>query len=45
VGVRFLAELDLDNPPGNDDTAGERLEWPGLRPAPPVPAEWIGGNR
>ncbi|CAL9433255.1 hypothetical protein SUDANB21_02094 [Streptomyces sp. enrichment culture] len=40
VGARFLAELDLDNPPGNTDTAGERLEWPGLRLAPPLPAEW-----
>ncbi|GGZ72866.1 hypothetical protein ACFOOM_01255 [Streptomyces echinoruber] len=45
VGVRFLADLDLDNPPGNADTAGERLEWPNLRPAPPLPSEWMRANR
>lgn len=39
VGTRFLAELDLDNPPSNSDTDGERLQWPGLRVAPPIPAE------
>jgi hypothetical protein len=38
VGVRFLADLDLDNPPGNTDTNGERLEWPDLRVAPRHPA-------
>ncbi|MFF5655275.1 hypothetical protein [[Kitasatospora] papulosa] len=40
VGVRFLADLDLDDPPGNTDTAGERLQWPNLRQAPPLPDEW-----
>ncbi|MGA5032337.1 hypothetical protein ACPB8P_17470 [Streptomyces cellulosae] len=45
VGTRFLAELDLDNPPGNSDTAGERLEWPGLRVAPPISAEWTGAGK
>lgn len=39
-GLRFFADLDLDNPPGMD-TAGERLEWPGLGLCPPVPAEWL----
>ncbi|MFE2424858.1 hypothetical protein [Streptomyces hokutonensis] len=43
VGVRFVAELDLDNPPGNDDTNGERLERPELGIAPPIPAEWLRG--
>lgn len=35
-GRVFLAELDLDAIPENDDTAGERLEWPGLKVAPDV---------
>lgn len=35
VGWAFLTELDLDNPPGNEDTSGERLEWPGLKLAMP----------
>ncbi|EMF31091.1 hypothetical protein H114_00642 [Streptomyces gancidicus BKS 13-15] len=45
AGVRFLAELDLDNPPGSSDTDGERLQWPGLRVAPPIPAEWTEAGR
>ncbi|MEW2250413.1 hypothetical protein AB0907_24100 [Streptomyces sp. NPDC006975] len=40
TGRVFLARLDLDHPPGNDDTAGERLEWPELRLAPPLPPEF-----
>lgn len=40
TGRTFIARLDLDNPPSNDDTAGERLEWPDLREAPPLPKEW-----
>ncbi|WP_454613265.1 RusA family crossover junction endodeoxyribonuclease [Streptomyces collinus] len=43
-GLRFFADLPLDNPPANDDTAGERLEWPGLGLCPPVPAEWRGAQ-
>lgn len=43
AGRRFFAELDLDNPPATQDTGGERLEWPGLRPCPPLPAERLGG--
>jgi Holliday junction resolvase RusA-like endonuclease len=43
AGWVFLAELDLDAIPENDDTAGERLEWPGLRVAPPVPGGWVEG--
>jgi hypothetical protein len=39
-GRLFLARLDLNNPPSNEDTAGERLEWPELRQAPPLPEEW-----
>ncbi|MFF0395103.1 hypothetical protein ACFYSJ_04835 [Streptomyces sp. NPDC005248] len=35
VGCAFLTELDLNNPPGNEDTTGERLEWPGLKLCPP----------
>lgn len=42
-GLRFFAVLPLDEPPSNDDTAGERLEWPGLGLCPPVPAEWQAG--
>lgn len=40
AGRVFLARLDLDAIPSNDDTAGERLEWPELREAPPLPEEW-----
>lgn len=40
AGRIFLARLDLNAVPGNDDTAGERLEWPELREAPPLPEEW-----
>ncbi|MGA5202718.1 RusA family crossover junction endodeoxyribonuclease [Streptomyces variegatus] len=40
-GLRFFADLDLNNPPKNDDTSGEHLEWPGLGLCPPVPAEWL----
>ncbi|MEU0332195.1 hypothetical protein [Streptomyces sp. NPDC006193] len=40
TGRVFLARLDLNNPPSNDDTAGERLEWPDLCEAPPLPREW-----
>jgi hypothetical protein len=40
AGRLFLARLDLDHPPGNDDTTGERLEWPELRPAPPLPDDF-----
>lgn len=40
TGRVFLARLNLDAPPSTDDTAGERLEWPGLREAPPLPKEW-----
>ncbi|MET9321912.1 RusA family crossover junction endodeoxyribonuclease [Streptomyces sp. NPDC003038] len=39
AGRTFLAELDLDAIPGNEDTAGERLEWPGLRLAPRGPEQ------
>ncbi|MFE4329701.1 hypothetical protein ACFRQM_09615 [Streptomyces sp. NPDC056831] len=42
VGARFFTRLDLDNPPGNDDTNGERLEWPDLRLCPPLPESWTG---
>lgn len=40
MGRYFTAELDLDNQPGNEDTAGERLEWPALAECPPLPPEW-----
>ncbi len=40
-GLRFFADLDLNNPPKNDDTTGEHLEWPGLGLCPPVPVEWL----
>lgn len=40
AGRRFFAELDLYNPPGNEDTTAERLEFPGLRLSPPLPAKW-----
>lgn len=43
-GLRFFAELPLDDPPANDDTAGERLEWPGLGLCPPIPAAWLAGR-
>ena len=45
AGVRFFVELDLDNPPSNEDTASERLEWPGLGLCPPVSAKWMGSAR
>lgn len=35
AGALFIAQLDVDNPPSNTDTAGERLQWPGLRYCPP----------
>ncbi|MET7809837.1 hypothetical protein ABZT26_03120 [Streptomyces sp. NPDC005395] len=35
AGARFIAQLDVDNPPSNTDTNGERLQWPGLRYCPP----------
>jgi hypothetical protein len=44
VGERFTARLDLWNPPGNDDTDGERLEWPDLKLAPPIPVSWLEGD-
>ncbi|MER6559798.1 hypothetical protein ABT300_19090 [Streptomyces sp. NPDC001027] len=44
VGLRFFADLDLDDPPSNTDTDGERLEWPGLALCPPIPAEWLAGG-
>jgi hypothetical protein len=40
AGRMFYARLDVHAPPGNDDTAGERLEWPDLRLCPPPPTEW-----
>ncbi|MFI1767500.1 hypothetical protein ACH41H_36385 [Streptomyces sp. NPDC020800] len=40
AGRVFLARLDPDQPPGINDTVGERLEWPELRPAPPLPDGW-----
>lgn len=43
VGSHFTARLDLWDPPGNEDTDGERLEWPDLRLAPPIPVEWLDG--
>lgn len=43
-GLRFFADLDVHNPPANDDTSGERLEWPGLGLCPPVPAEWLSAS-
>ncbi|MFE4796160.1 RusA family crossover junction endodeoxyribonuclease [Streptomyces sp. NPDC056708] len=43
AGRVFLAELDLDAVPENDDTSGERLEWPGLRLAPEIPEQWMSG--
>ncbi|MET8747222.1 hypothetical protein [Streptomyces sp. NPDC004728] len=42
VGERFTARLDLNNPPSNEDTNGERLEWPELALRPPIPAVWFG---
>ncbi|WP_228994762.1 RusA family crossover junction endodeoxyribonuclease [Streptomyces sp. DH8] len=39
AGRAFMAELDVATPPGNTDTGGERLEWPGLQIAPTVPAQ------
>jgi hypothetical protein len=45
VGEHFTARLDLDDPPGNDDTNGERLEWPELQLAPPIPAEWLNNGQ
>lgn len=44
VGLRFFADLDLDNLPSNVDTDGERLEWPGLALCPPIPDEWRGSR-
>lgn len=44
AGRRFFARLDLNTVPGNDDTAGERLEWPELQECPPLPAEWLAGR-
>lgn len=41
AGRMFFADLDLYNPPGNDDTSGERLDFPGLRECPPLPASWL----
>lgn len=35
-GVAFMASLDLDNPPPFMHEGGERLEWPGLKLAPPM---------
>ncbi|MFF4292191.1 RusA family crossover junction endodeoxyribonuclease [Streptomyces vinaceus] len=43
TGRSFIADLDLDRPPANDDTAGERLEWPGLTLAPKIPEQWGAG--
>lgn len=40
AGRLFFARLDLDSPPGNEDTSGERLEWPELRLCPPLPDKW-----
>jgi Holliday junction resolvase RusA-like endonuclease len=40
-GLRFFADLDVNNPPGNDDTSGEHLVWPELGLCPPVPREWL----
>lgn len=40
AGRRFFAELDLYNPPGNEDTTAERLEFPGLRLCQPLPPKW-----
>lgn len=39
AGRRFMAELDLAAAPGNENTAGERLLWPGLQVAPNVPPQ------
>lgn len=41
AGVRFFAELDLHNPPSNNDTHGERLEWPGLGLCPPFKSSGV----
>ncbi|GAA2107852.1 hypothetical protein [Streptomyces synnematoformans] len=41
-GKFFLAELDLQNPPPFEAEPGERIDFPGLRPAPDPPAEWLG---
>jgi hypothetical protein len=35
-GRDFLCRLDLNNPPPFEHEGGERLEWPDLRPAPPM---------
>lgn len=35
-GQTFMASLDLENPPPFEHEGGERLEWPGLRLAPPM---------
>ncbi|KPI33371.1 endodeoxyribonuclease RusA [Actinobacteria bacterium OV450] len=40
AGRQFIADLDLDAVPSNDDTTGERLEWPGLTVAPKIPEQW-----
>ncbi|MFD4315068.1 RusA family crossover junction endodeoxyribonuclease [Streptomyces sp. NPDC058548] len=42
VGRAFLADLDLDTVPPNDDTAGERLEWPQLRLLSKIPEQSCG---
>lgn len=43
-GRFFLAELDLHNPPPFEAEPGERIDFPGLRPAPDPPAEWMGAG-
>ncbi|MGW3735205.1 hypothetical protein [Streptomyces sp. NPDC005148] len=45
VGCAFLTELDLNNPPGNEDTTGERLEWPGLKLCPPFDLDRFLGHQ
>jgi hypothetical protein len=35
-GRDFLCRLDLNDPPPFEHEGGERLEWPDLRPAPPM---------
>jgi hypothetical protein len=46
AGLRFFASLDLYDPPSNDYTSGERLEWPGLSLCPPVDvARFLGPRR
>ncbi|MFE6021654.1 hypothetical protein ACFQ6O_34640 [Streptomyces sp. NPDC056441] len=44
VDEHFTARLDLDDQPGNEDTNGERLEWPELALCPPIPAERLDGS-